>query len=91
VEANILALNSDVSGIYNIGSGRASTFNEILQALNDRMGASLEAEYVDCPFESEYQNHTECCIKKARRDLGFSPGFDLRSGIEDYVTSFGNL
>lgn len=87
VEANILALQSDVSGIYNIGSGCASTFNEIFKALDERMKTGLTPEYIDCPFESEYQNHTECCIEKARRELGFSPGFDLRSGIEDYVTS----
>jgi ADP-L-glycero-D-manno-heptose 6-epimerase len=88
VEANILALHSDKSGIYNIGSGVASTFNEITDILQHYFGELAIPEYIDCPFESEYQNHTECCIEKARRELGFSPGFDLRSGIEDYIRTF---
>jgi ADP-L-glycero-D-manno-heptose 6-epimerase len=86
VEANVLALQSDVSGTFNIGSGVASTFNEIVGTINALLGTELLAEYIDCPFPNEFQDHTQCNIEKARRKLGFFPGFDLRSGIEDYLS-----
>ena len=88
VQANMLALESDQSGIYNIGSGTSVTFNDIFQTLNARIqGVAIEPEYIDCPFADQYQNHTECNIEKARRELGYSPSFDLRSGIEAYLNS----
>lgn len=94
VEANILAMNVSQMdhkwSVYNIGSGVATTFNEIVSIIDERLDATRlgwchnDIKYIDCPFPEMFQNHTECCIEKARRELGFSPSFDIRSGIEDY-------
>ncbi len=94
VDANILAMNVSQMdhkwSVYNIGSGVATTFNEIVSlipdsAIHQPANGRWTTKYIDCPFPEAYQNHTECNIEKARRELGFSPGFDIRSGIEDYV------
>lgn len=96
VDANIMAMNtSDVGrgAIYNIGSGRSWTFNDIVRLGNEvAIEKSLNtkivtATYIECPFTGTYQNHTECEITKASNGLAFVPKYDLRSGIEEYVDS----
>jgi len=91
VGMNLLAMFREAGGlgeIYNCGSGTASTFNEIVKIVNYLTYQGVVPEYIACPFEAEYQNFTQCDIEKARRDLGYSPGFDLRSGIEAYLKEF---
>lgn len=94
VQANLKALQQKDSGkgeIYNIGSGVAHTFNEIINYATKVTGKSINPIYVSCPFEGAYQNHTECDISKAKRELGYEPEFSLERGIETYfknLTSF---
>ncbi len=84
MKANLLALEKDVSGIFNVGSGRARSFNEIVSILNSLLGTSLEIEYFDCPYEF-YQNHTEADLKNIKNALNFEPDYTLEEGIRDYV------
>lgn len=91
VEANLLAMNREkgrAGEIYNIGSGKAETFNtiiEIIRIFRRSYPMNSAVEYIDCPFADEYQNFTECNIDKARRDLGFEPKYDLALGISNYL------
>ena len=95
VQANMLALQSrpvePLGRIYNLGSGVATTFNEIIRTINDvlrdKMGRKvpLETAYIDCPFAAEYQNFTQCGMEKAKKELGLVIKYDLRSGIADYL------
>lgn len=90
VQANLLAMtryNGQVGEIYNIGSGKAETFNTIVQIVRQIYSGltKSEIEYVECPFVDEYQNFTECNIDKAKRDLGFDPKYDLKAGICHYI------
>ncbi len=84
VKANLLALEKDVSGIFNIATGRARSFNEIIEILNRILGTNLETEYFDCPYDF-YQEFTQADITKAREKLGYSPEYSLEEGIEDYI------
>ncbi|HIQ30920.1 MAG TPA: ADP-glyceromanno-heptose 6-epimerase [Aquifex aeolicus] len=84
VKANLLALERDVSGIFNIATGEARSFNEIISILNAELGTSLETEYFDCPYEF-YQEFTQADISKAKEGLGFTPTYSLEEGIRDYV------
>lgn len=94
VEANVLAMKVSQRehkwNVYNIGSGVATSFNDIVSVINEKLDATRVnrchgIQYIDCPFPESYQNHTECNIEKARQEIGFSPGFNIRSGIEDYI------
>ncbi len=84
VDANILSIEKDISGIFNIGSGESHSFNEIIEAVNRVMGSNIKPEYIDCPFPDNYQSYTQCNIIKAKRELGFDPKFSFISGIETY-------
>ncbi len=84
VKANLLALERDVSGIFNIATGRARSFNEIIDILNGELGTNLETEYFDCPYDF-YQEFTQADISKAREELGYEPEYSLEEGIGEYL------
>ncbi|ACG56922.1 ADP-L-glycero-D-manno-heptose-6-epimerase [Hydrogenobaculum sp. Y04AAS1] len=87
LQANIKALERyDASGIFNVGYGKARSFNDIVEILNHLMGANYEIEYFDCPYEF-YQNYTEADISAIKEKLGYEPKYDLESGIEHYLKS----
>ena len=53
LQANLLALKSKTSGVFNAGSGYAGSFNEVISGLNKSMGTTLEARrYFDNPTTS---------------------------------------
>ncbi len=58
VQGTLLALEAKESGIYNLGSGKARSFNELIAVLNKSLGTDFEPEYFDNPH-AHYQNHTE--------------------------------
>ncbi|MEZ5338776.1 MAG: ADP-glyceromanno-heptose 6-epimerase [bacterium] len=73
------------AGVYNIGSGKARSFNDIITILNECLGTDHEPEYIDNPYEHFYQNHTEADISRSRKKLGYEPQFGLKKGIRAYV------
>ncbi len=89
IKANMLALEKNVSGIFNVGYGKARSFNEIVDILNKLLGTSAQVEYFDCPYEF-YQNYTEADITSIRKTLGFEPEYSLEEGIRDYVSFLEN-
>jgi len=84
VEGSILALEAQTSGIYNLGSGQARSFNELVDVLNRCLGTRLPADYIDNPH-AHYQNFTEADLNKARSALGYAPQFSLEDGVRDYM------
>ncbi len=86
VDLTIRAVEAPSSGVYNCGSGVPFSFNEVIEALNEALGTALEPEYIENPY-SFYQPHTEADMTRTQRDLGFSPTWQPREGIADYVRS----
>jgi len=84
VDGMIRALDAYGSGIYNLGSGKAHSFNELVQVLNSSLGTSFEPEYIDNPH-AHYQNFTEADLQKIKGALGYKPRFTLESGVKDYM------
>jgi ADP-L-glycero-D-manno-heptose 6-epimerase len=84
VEGTIRALDANTSGIYNVGSGKARSFNELIQVLNKCLGTNFEPEYFDNPH-AHYQNFTQADLTSARKSLGYEPRFSLEDGVRDYM------
>src|SRR5437016_13157902 len=84
VKGSILALEATESGIYNLGSGQARSFNELIDILNKCLGTKLPPEYIDNPH-AHYQNFTEADLNNARSALGYAPQFSLEAGVKDYM------
>jgi len=84
VEGSVLALEAKESGIYNLGSGQARSFNELVDALNKCLGTKFQPDYIDNPH-AHYQNFTEADLERVRSALGYQPQFSLERGVADYV------
>jgi ADP-L-glycero-D-manno-heptose 6-epimerase len=84
VEGTIRALAAQTSGIYNLGSGQARSFNELVDVLNKCLGTDFQPDYIDNPH-AHYQNFTQADLTNARRALGYEPRFPLEDGVRDYT------
>ena len=84
VEGNMLALEAKESGIYNLGSGQARSFNELVDVLNKRLGTKFQPDYIENPH-AHYQNFTQADLERVRGALGYQPQFSLERGVADYV------
>ena len=84
VDANLAALQASRSGVCNVGSGRARTFNDVIAILGQALGRELEVEYFDNPF-SFYQNHTEADLAETEALLRWKPSWTLEAGMNDYI------
>ena len=84
VEGSIRAFDAQTSGIYNLGSGHARSFNELVAVLNKCLGTNLQPDYIDNPHP-HYQDFTQADLTKARSALGYEPRFPLEDGVRDYM------
>jgi ADP-L-glycero-D-manno-heptose 6-epimerase len=84
VEGSIRALDAKTSGIYNVGSGQARSFNELVDVLNKHLGTNFEPDYIDNPH-THYQNFTQADLTNAHSALGYEPRFLLEDGVHDYM------
>jgi ADP-L-glycero-D-manno-heptose 6-epimerase len=92
VSAMIHLLNTKkISGLFNIGTGKAQTFYELAQSLIKNHQASIEQiKFIDMPsdLDGKYQYFTEAKIDKLFEtgyDLNFN---DLNSGVSDYYQNY---
>ena len=84
VEASLRALEAKVSGIYNVGSGSARSFNELIDVLNSTLGTDFKPDYIENPH-AHYQNFTQADLTSIRGALGYQPQFPLETGVADYM------
>jgi ADP-L-glycero-D-manno-heptose 6-epimerase len=84
VEGSIRALDAQTSGIYNLGSGQALSFNELVDVLNKCLATNFQPDYIDNPH-AHYQNFTQADLTKVRSALGYEPRFPLEDGVRDYM------
>jgi len=78
------------SGIYNLGTGHARTFLDLVRAVFSALNKSPEIEFIDTPTDirEKYQYFTEAKMQKLF-SLGYSkPFYSLEKGIEEYVQGY---
>lgn len=84
-------LENDANGLYNIGSGKASTWNELATAVFQAMKKEPKIEYIDMPSElvSKYQNYSCADMSKTMSVLGSSAQcMPLKEAVSDYVCHY---
>lgn len=78
------------SGIYNLGSGTARTFNDLAKATFNALDVPENIEYIDTPedIRDKYQYFTEADMRKLR-SIGYTKPFHtLEQGVKDYVQNY---
>ena len=79
-----------VSGIYNLGTGKAEPFLRVAEAVFEALEFSPAIEFIDTPIDirDKYQYFTQADIRKIQA-TGLTPDFtSLYDGIIDYVGRF---
>ena len=76
------------SGIYNIGSGEARSFLDLINALGTACGRAPNIEFVDIPPEirPNYQYFTEAKLTRLRQAGYNAPFTPLEAAVTDLVT-----
>ncbi len=75
------------SGIYNLGTGKARTFNDLVKAIFSSLNLPVQIEYIDTPedIRDKYQYFTEAKMDKLR-SIGFTKNFiELEEGVKKYI------
>jgi len=78
------------SGIYNLGTGKARTFNDLVSATFAALDKEPNIVYVDMPadIKDKYQYFTEAAMLKLKH-AGYSEPFTpLEDGVTDYVRNY---
>lgn len=78
------------SGLYNVGSGKARTFLELVRAIFSALNLPENVEFVDTPIDirDKYQYFTEANMDKLYGAGYDTPAYTLEQGVKEYVTQF---
>lgn len=78
------------SGLYNLGTGKARTFKDLVTAIFKSLDKATVIEYIDTPpdIRDKYQYFTEADMSKLHK-AGYNEEFySLEEGVETYVKNF---
>jgi ADP-L-glycero-D-manno-heptose 6-epimerase len=86
-------LNTDkFAGIYNIGTGKARSWNDLVNSVFKAMKKKVDIEYIDMPenLNEQYQNFTQADMNKLKRSKVKFEFSTLEDSIQDYVSKHLN-
>ena len=86
IQANIKACESIKNGVYNVGTGVARSFQEIVDILKKELGIKRDDVYIPNPYAKQYQYFTQADIEDTKRYLNYNPRFSLEEGIRTYLS-----
>ena len=85
-----LIANPGVSGIFNVGTGKARSFHDLARAVFGAMDLEPRIDFVDMPeiLRQRYQYYTQANMSKLRNAGYHQPATSLEDGVSDYVTNY---
>ena len=85
-----LADNPSVSGLFNMGSGEARTFLDLVRAIYAALGRNADIRFVPMPedLRGKYQYFTEAPMARLRAAGFRQTATTLEDGVADYVKNF---
>jgi ADP-L-glycero-D-manno-heptose 6-epimerase len=78
------------SGIYNLGTGTARTFDDLVKATFKGLNLATNIQYIDMPedIRDKYQYYTEATMHKLRQAGYANEFYSLEEGVDDYVRNY---
>jgi ADP-L-glycero-D-manno-heptose 6-epimerase len=79
-----------VCGLFNVGTGEARSFRDMIVAMFAALGRNADIEYVDTPLRlrAQYQYFTQAEVTNLRRAGYEAPFTKLEDAVQAYVTRF---
>jgi len=83
-------LNNTQGGIFNMGRGSPTTWNQLSQAIFKALGQTPRIEYAPMPQDllAKYQNYTCAEMGKYSKLNQLSFDYDIEKAVEDYVQNY---
>jgi ADP-L-glycero-D-manno-heptose 6-epimerase len=80
-------------GLYNLGSGQITTFNAIVDAINEAMGTSMPPDYIPMPEQmiQSYQHYTCADMSETKSGLGWEPALVPAEAIRQYASELAEI
>lgn len=80
----------EISGLFNLGTGRARSFYDLALATIHAMGCAATIEYIEMPehLREKYQYYTQADMGKLRAAGYDAPFYSLEDGACDYVQRY---
>ena len=91
IQANIKACDPKKSGVYNVGTGKARSFEDIVNILQKELEIDKGKEYIPNPFVGSYQFFTQANIESTKENLGYEPKFEMEEAIKAYIPEIKRL
>lgn len=91
IQANILACAPKKSGVYNVGTGKARSFEDIVNILQKELDIDNGKEYIPNPFIGAYQFFTQANVDSTKENLGYEARFSMEEGIKAYIPEIKRL
>jgi len=85
IQANIKAMHPQRSGVVNVGTGKARSFQDIVDILCDELDMHPKYEYIPNPYIGSYQFFTQADIESTKEILGYEPAYEMEDGIKAYL------
>ncbi len=84
--------NPSVNGIFNIGSGKARTWNDLAYAIFKALNKEPQINYIDMPeaLKKKYQYFTEAEMNKFESQFVHEKieKYSLEEGVNDYISNY---
>ena len=82
--------DKDFTGIYNLGTGKARSWNALANAVFGAMKRTPNIEYIDIPenLAKQYQYFTEADTEKLQKKLGNWQFTSIEDAADDYINSY---
>ncbi len=80
----------EISGLYNVGTGVARSWNDVVRSVATVLGVEPRIEYVDMPEEwrEQYQYFTQADLRRLQQTPAMVAFQTLEVGVEDYVRNY---
>jgi len=90
VEMTLYFLDNKKGGIYNAGSGKARTWNDLVKAIFNPLSLPVNIEYIDLPphLVEKYQYYTCAKLDKIKKAGCSHTNISLEEGVTDYVKNY---
>lgn len=80
----------DKNGLFNVGSGKSRTWNDLVTAIFNALNKPVNIEYIEMPayLASKYQYLTQARLDKIKKAGYLNPISSLEEGVTDYVKNY---
>jgi UDP-glucose 4-epimerase len=83
IQANILAAESNATGVFNAAGGKQITINELADTIMDICGIHVKKTYLD--YRPGDIKHSLADSSKAHHTFGFTLQYDMEKGLKETI------